>query len=330
LLEDALKFLVDASSKGRILFVGAKRQAAEIVKEEAKRSGAYYINHRWPGGLLTNFKMMRRSLKKLEKLEESFEQGVEGRTKYEVSVMKKEWERLHRLYGGIKTMDRKPRAVVIIDAHYERNAVLECLSMGVPIVALVDTNTDPEGINYPVPGNDDATKSISLFLKLFADAVWQGNEGNGVVHDEKDYSHIDVQIVKSTEEEDETEEAKVVERVKADVADTVTVEKPRKAKKGEELETGLLGKSREAAQKSKTKKIEKTEVKKPKAKKEKTSKKDKDEKSLEDLDLSTRTVNALKKAKVSIEKLSKMAKEELEEIKGLGKKSAEEVFRALK
>jgi small subunit ribosomal protein S2 len=206
LLEKALKFLAGASSKGEILFVATKRQAQDIVKKEAMRAGAHYIVTRWPGGLLSNFQLIKKSIAKLRGLEEGFERGVENRTKYEISLMKKQWERLNRLYAGIKSMEQLPKAVVIIDTNYERVALSEATKLGIPVVSVVDTNTNPELIDYPIPGNDDAIGSLEMFMKAFGDAVLQGNEGRGIKHDTKDYSTAEVKIIrKNNESEAHTE-----------------------------------------------------------------------------------------------------------------------------
>jgi small subunit ribosomal protein S2 len=271
LLEQALKFLVSASMRGRVLFVGTKRQAAEILKDEAKRSGAYYIIHRWPGGLFTNFKMINRSLKKLEKLEADFEAGIEGRTKYEISQMKKDWERLNRLYAGVKTMDRKPRAIVIVDPNFEKNAVREAIRVGVPIVAIIDTNSDPDGINYPIPANDDAIKSLKLLIKLFGEAVLQGNEGKGVKHEEKDYAKVEVKIVKEKQEtkNEEVKELKIEEE--APVVIEKVIETPKKTTKEDKeiAEKGILGRSREKSLSAKSDHDEKEKKNETVVKKEK-------------------------------------------------------------
>ncbi|MBD3280488.1 30S ribosomal protein S2 [Candidatus Dojkabacteria bacterium] len=221
MLKKALKFLVEASGRGPVLFVGTKRQAKEMTEEKAVESGAYFVTHRWVGGLLTNAKSIRKSLSKLAKLEESFEEGVEGRTKFEISRMKKEWERLNRLYKGVKTMERKPSAIVLVDVKYERNAIFEAMNVGVPVVALVDTNTDPETVNYPIPANDDAVASIEMFINLFSEAVKQGSAGKGVKHDFKDYTKVDVEIKKTEEKGDEEVEA--VKVGGADVPEPKTV-----------------------------------------------------------------------------------------------------------
>lgn len=199
-LELSLKALINYARQGSILFVGTKRQAAPIIEKEAVRAGAYFINHRWPGGLLTNFPVVMRSLKRLRDLEDAFENGVVGITKYEVVKMKNEWTRLDRLYRGIKTMSKFPSAIVIIDSKFEVGAVLESKKLGIPTIALVDTNTDPTAIDHFIPGNDDALRSIELFMRLFADAVLEGNGGEGVKHVLKDYSKAEVQILKKDDD----------------------------------------------------------------------------------------------------------------------------------
>ena len=234
LLQKALKFLVEAASRGPVLFVGTKRQAKEMTEKYAIESGSYFITHRWVGGLLTNAKSMKKSLLKLAKLEEDFEKGVEDRTKFEISRMKKEWERLDRLYRGVKTMERKPSAVILVDVKYERNAIFESNTVGVPIVALIDTNVDPTPINYPIPANDDAVSSIDMFLRLFSEAVKQGNDGKGVKHNFTDFTKVDVEIKKSNEEkeEEEAEEVKVQVSIEEPVVVKRVKEAPRKKSVG--------------------------------------------------------------------------------------------------
>ncbi len=211
LLEKALKFLVKAASTGQILFVATKRQAQDIVKKEAMRSGAHFIVNRWPGGVLSNYQMIKRSIARLRTLEEEFETGIENRTKYEISLLKKEWERLNRLYSGIKKMDELPKAVVLIDSNYERVALSEASKLGIPVVSVVDTNTNPEVIDYAVPGNDDAIGSLEMFMKAFADAVLQGNDGKGIKHDTKDYSTAEVKIIRKNAEGESNQAEKVEE-----------------------------------------------------------------------------------------------------------------------
>jgi len=268
-LEKALNFLVDAASRGNVLFVGTKRQARDIVKETSIDAGAYFVTHRWVGGLLTNINYTRRSLKKLASLEEAFESGVEGRTKFEISRMRKEWERLNRLYEGVKSLDVRPTAVVVLDAKYEKNAIKEAKNIGIPVVAIIDTNSDPDKANYPVVGNDDAVSAIKLYFDLFAKAVKQGNNGKGVKHSFKDYSKFEIKIVRSVETEEEEE---VVEETKSAKPPVVlTKVAPSKAGNVGILERVQKAKEEKVAD-AEPKKTSKKEVKKP-AKKEAPKKK---------------------------------------------------------
>ncbi|MBL8015194.1 MAG: 30S ribosomal protein S2 [Candidatus Doudnabacteria bacterium] len=200
-LKEAADFLTKVAATGEVVFVGTKRQAASLVKEHAMRAGAHFIVDRWPGGMLTNFKMSQRSLHRLLELEKMFEEGVEGRTKYEVSRMKVEWQRLDRLYGGIKKLTAKPVAVVVIDPKFEIVAVRECRRLNLPLIALADTNCDPAMLDYCIPGNDDALKAIEMVISVLADAVLEGNAGKGVKHELKDYSEVEVKMRKVSEVE---------------------------------------------------------------------------------------------------------------------------------
>lgn len=195
-LEKAVVELKKLAATGTVLFVGSKRQAVGLVRDEAVRAGAHFIVNRWPGGLLTNWDVIQKGIKRLHQLEKFFQEGVEGRTKYEVAQMKVEWTRLNRLYGGVKQMTEMPKAVVIVDPRYERVAVKETRRVMVPIFALTDSNCDPDQVDYVIPGNDDAIRSIELVIKTLADAVLAGNEGKGIVHDLQDYSQMDVKIIK--------------------------------------------------------------------------------------------------------------------------------------
>ncbi|MCS7205041.1 MAG: 30S ribosomal protein S2 [Leptospiraceae bacterium] len=177
----AFEALRDAASRGeRVLFVGTKKQARSAVEREAKRCGMFYVNTRWPGGLLTNWRTVRQSierLKKLEKMEEENSWHLEARTKKEVLMLRRELEKLRKHLAGIKDMSTLPENIFIIDPDKERIAVKEARKMGIRIFAIVDTNCNPELIDYPIPGNDDAIRAISLFLETMADAVIQGKEG---------------------------------------------------------------------------------------------------------------------------------------------------------
>ena len=162
------------SGGGRVLFVGTKRQASDAVAEAAKRCGQYYVNHRWLGGMLTNWKTISVSIKRLRALEEQLSGDNLGLTKKEMLRLTRERDKLERALGGIKEMGGLPDVLVIIDTNKEDIAVAEARSLGIPVVAVLDSNSDPSGITYPVPGNDDAARALQLYCDLVADAVLDG------------------------------------------------------------------------------------------------------------------------------------------------------------
>ena len=170
-----------AEQGGNVLFVGTKKQAAEAIKEEAERCGQYYVNVRWPGGMLTNFKTIKKSIARLNSLEKMQADGTfDLLPKKEVANLLKEMNNLEKSYGGIKTMSTLPSAVFIVDPRKERNAVLEAKKLGIPVVAIVDTNCDPDDADYVIPGNDDAIRAIKLISSVIADAVIEGKQGEQV------------------------------------------------------------------------------------------------------------------------------------------------------
>ena len=167
-----------AANNGTILFVGTKKQAAEAIKEEATRCGQYYVNVRWPGGMLTNFKTIRKSIARLNSLEKMQEDGTfDMLTKKEAAAKQKEIFDLEKNLGGIKNMDTLPDAVFIVDPRKEHIAVLEAKKLGIPVIAIVDTNCDPDDADYIIPGNDDAIRAIKLISSVLADAVIEGKQG---------------------------------------------------------------------------------------------------------------------------------------------------------
>jgi small subunit ribosomal protein S2 len=176
LLEEAYNYVSDMVAQGaEVLFVGTKKQAKEIIKEEAQRCGAFYVNERWVGGLLTNFQTVRKSLARLEELEEMEKHGIfEILPKKEVRRLKRQKDKLTKLYGGIKNMTRLPDLLWVVDTVREHIAVLEARKLGIPVVAIADSNCDPDLIDWIVPGNDDAIKSIKLLTSKIADAVIEG------------------------------------------------------------------------------------------------------------------------------------------------------------
>ncbi|MBQ9335534.1 MAG: 30S ribosomal protein S2 [Alphaproteobacteria bacterium] len=174
MLEKALNVITDViSDYGRVLFVGTKMQAADKVKEAAERCGQYYVNHRWLGGMLTNWKTVNQSIKRLKALEEKIANPV-GLTKKEILQLQREKEKLDLAIGGIREMGGLPDLVIVIDTIRESIAVKEAVKLGIPVIAIVDSNSSPDEITYPIPGNDDATKAIDLYCNLFSSAVLEG------------------------------------------------------------------------------------------------------------------------------------------------------------
>ena len=177
--EEAFNFVSEVAQEGgTILFVGTKKQAAETIKEEAQRCGMYYVNVRWPGGMLTNFNTIRKSIKRLKDLEKMQADGTfDLLPKKEVAKKLKEIEDLEKAYGGIKEMPGLPSCVFVVDTRKERIAVLEAKRLGIPVVAIVDTNCDPDDADYIIPGNDDAIRAIKLIAGAFANAVIEAHGG---------------------------------------------------------------------------------------------------------------------------------------------------------
>lgn len=216
-----------ASSGGYILFVGTKKQAQDIVKEEASRCGMFYVHHRWLGGMLTNFQTIKKSIKRLIDIERMKEDGTMAKlSKKEVSALNKELLKLNKNLEGIRNMDKLPKAIFVIDAKKEDIAVKEAITLKIPIVALVDTNSDPDKIEYVVPGNDDAIRSIKIVTGIMADAVLAGKEAfkAGV---RKAIADAEAE---AAEEEGEDEDVKIVDEKVEEI-----VEGDIKLKEDEEL-----------------------------------------------------------------------------------------------
>ncbi|MGQ9531824.1 MAG: 30S ribosomal protein S2, partial [Desulfotomaculales bacterium] len=178
-IEEAYNFVRDlAAAGGTLLFVGTKKQAQEAVREEATRCGMFYVNQRWLGGMLTNFNTIRRRIDRLHVLEKMESDGLfERLPKKEVAELLHEKERLEKFLGGIKEMKRLPNALFVVDPRKERIAVSEARKLDIPIVAIVDTNCDPDEIDYVIPGNDDAIRAVRLLTSKMADAVIEGRQG---------------------------------------------------------------------------------------------------------------------------------------------------------
>ena len=178
-LEEAYSFIREVSENGgSVLFVGTKKQAQDAIKEEAERVGMFFVNARWLGGMLTNFKTMRMRIDRLAQLRKMQEDGTfDILPKKEVIKLTNEINKLEKYLGGVKEMKRLPAALFIIDPRKERNAIAEARKLGIPIVAIVDTNCDPDEIDYPIPGNDDAIRAIKLIASAVSDALIEGRQG---------------------------------------------------------------------------------------------------------------------------------------------------------
>lgn len=189
LMDEAYSFIRSASEQGKkCLFIGTKRQAAGIIAQEAVRCGAYFVNQRWLGGMLTNWTTIKTRVDRLKDLERREETGaLDLLPKKEASVLRREMTKLQKYLGGIKSMRKVPDIVIIVDQRREYNAVLECQKLGITIVSLVDTNCDPDLVDIPIPANDDAIRSIKLIVGKLADAIYEGRHGQVHTEAEEDY-----------------------------------------------------------------------------------------------------------------------------------------------
>ena len=188
MFDDALNYLSSvASKKGKVLFVGTKRAATEAVKEAAVNCDQFYVNHRWLGGMLTNWKTVRQSIKRLKDLETQSQDGTfEKLTKKEALMRTREMEKLEKSLGGIKDMGGLPDVLFVIDADHEHIAIKEANNLGIPVVSIVDTNSNPDGVDYIIPGNDDAIRAVQLYLNAAADSIKTARELDIVVQAEQD------------------------------------------------------------------------------------------------------------------------------------------------
>ena len=183
-LEDALKFIKQLSARrGTVMMIGTKRQARDVIALEAERAGVPFVNQRWLGGMLTNFKTVKGSLKKLKDMQVQVEAGLDNLKKKEGLLFQRELTKLEKDIGGIQDMGALPDALFVIDVGYHKIAILEAKKLGIPVIGVVDTNHSPEGIDYVIPGNDDSSKAVALYAKAVADAILEGkaNAVNEVV-----------------------------------------------------------------------------------------------------------------------------------------------------
>ena len=205
MVDDAYNAISEiVANGGTILFVGTKKQAQDAVKEEAERCGMYYVNERWLGGMLTNFKTIQSRIKRLNKIEEMSQDGTfDVLPKKEVIEIKKEWEKLEKNLGGIKNMKKIPDAIFIVDPKKEKICVTEAHRLGIPLIGICDTNCDPDDLDFVIPGNDDAIRAVKLIVAKMADAVVEANQGEEFAVPEE---------VEATEEfEEKVEEAEDAE-----------------------------------------------------------------------------------------------------------------------
>jgi len=222
MFRDAVKVIADiASNRGKVLFVGTKFAARDIVREEATRCGMPYVDYRWLGGMLTNYKTIRQSIKRLKEFEEQIanEENLAGMTKKEVLNLMREKEKLSANLSGIKNMGGLPDALLVIDVMHEKIAIQEARRLGIPVIGIVDTNSCPDNIDYVIPGNDDALRAIRLYCKTIADAII---EARGAL-----------ELVDAKESKEKTKPAKRIVTKKAKIAEKAKTEKSEKAEKPE-------------------------------------------------------------------------------------------------
>lgn len=293
-----LAALQAAAAQGYILIVGTKGQAATMVQQMALQKGAFYVNKRWPGGLFTNFRAIKKSIDNLIKMENQLASGASDLVKKEQLLMQRDVERLNKIYEGIKFMDKLPSMVIVIDSKVEKIAIRECLNMEIPVIALMDTNCDPTNIKYPIPANDDSLKSISLFIELFGAALDGSKFSQTLINTRTSHmTSLENQKASFEAEKDRLQAMEEAEK--------------------ERLKALRQGKIDLAEQKDKTivRIVEK--VVNPL--------------SISETDLPKRTVKALADAGFdSLDQLKGITKAKLVDIKGISEKSAAEVLKLLK
>jgi small subunit ribosomal protein S2 len=221
--EDAGEFIRDLAANGRnVLFVGTKRQAQDAIREEAERCGMFFMNHRWLGGTMTNFRTIRKSIERFKEIEKTLSNEESHLTKKERIRLERQRRKLDRAFGGIKDMEDLPDALFVIDTVHEHIAIKEANRLGIPVVAVVDTNSDPEEVDFPIPGNDDAIRAIRLFTSRIADNILEG------------LNLADERFVGEAEEGAAAAEEAATEGTEIPAAEGLTVERPPAADAGEE------------------------------------------------------------------------------------------------
>ncbi|MBU1119705.1 30S ribosomal protein S2 [Patescibacteria group bacterium] len=309
LITSTIKALSELTEKGNILFVGTKGQAASIVEKVATENGAFYVNKRWPGGLFTNFDTIKKSVQGLVKMEESLARGGEDLVKKERLFMQRESEKMDRIYKGIKFMDKLPAAVVVVDSKVEKLAIKEAKIAHIPIIALIDTNCNPDLVDYPIPANDDSLKSISLLVEILGQVVGESKKSQGIVALRNSQKATLETLARQYAEQKEREtrmEAEDRERMKSLREGKIAESKGTVVRVVKKDISGEIAAAEEA-------------------------KKMVDSKSVEDLGLSVRIVKALADSGIkNVSDLSGKTKEDLVEIKGVGEKAAVDILKSLK
>ena len=243
-LNEARAFISEVSAQGKsILFVGTKKQAQEVIEEEAKRCGAFFINHRWIGGLLTNFQTIKKGIKRYKEIEQMKKDGIfNSLTKKEIASLNKERDKLIKNLSGVIEMDKLPGAIFIVDSKKEETAVLEAKRLSVPVVALIDTNCDPELIDHPIPGNDDAIRSIKLITSFIADSVIDGKKR----YEEVKTAMKEMQEKEAVSAEKEETEAVIAPEIEEEVIKKLALDKEELAKeKGSRPKKSRVGKDKD-------------------------------------------------------------------------------------
>ncbi len=230
MLSSSLQAMRDIVAKGgRVLFVGTKRQAQDKVAESAKRCGQYYVNHRWLGGMMTNWKTMSKSINRLRDIDDILAKGDEsGLKKKELLMLERERTKLDLALGGIKDMGGQPDAMFIIDVNKEDIAVTEANNLGIPVFGILDSNANPEGVDFPIPGNDDALRAISLYCDLFSDAILDGLQAELGAKGKDAGAAVDVKVKVKAPKAEKQVDAKA-EEPKADAKTEAKEEAPKKA-----------------------------------------------------------------------------------------------------
>jgi small subunit ribosomal protein S2 len=311
LLSKALEELNSVVDKGNVLIIGTKGQAAGLIEESAKQAGAFYVTKRWPGGLFTNFDHIKKSIQSLVKMEESLAAGGGDLVKKEILQMERDVERMNKVYEGIKFMDELPKMLIVIDSKVEKIAIKEARIAGIPILALIDTNCDPDLIDYPIPANDDSIKSINLFVNLFGEVIKAGKKSESLralrTNHDANLKNLKAKYLEERERQEKMEEEdrlrmKAMREGKTDVQTSGVVRVVKREKNIEEEYAAAEA-----------------------VKAESNSRK------ISDLGVSARVEKALGEAGITtVENLSGKSKDELISIKGIGEKAAEEILKSIK